>query len=175
MSRPRPRIFRLCPAILRPGRACLRPARPGDGPAAWAVLRRAVHEGAAGAYGPAALSVWAPPDPPAGWEGGLLAARTVIGARRGRMRGFMTLGGDGHLDYVYVLPEEMGGDLAPRLLAAIEAAARARALPVLTTEASHLARRFLEKHGWRMLSRQDVIRAGVAVTNFRMERSLGPE
>ena len=151
----------------------LRAAQPGDGAPAWAVVRRAVHEGAAGAYTPEQRRAWAPgPEAPPGWEAGLLAGHTVLAERRRRMTGFMTLAGDGHLDYAYVLPEAMGTGLSDRLLDAIEAQAHALGLVVLTTEASHLARRFLVRRGWRVAARQDVIRNGVALTNFRMHYRL---
>jgi len=153
----------------------LRRARPGDGIAAWGVLHRAVHEGAAAAYTPAQRHAWAPAAAPPGWEAGLLAGHTVLAQTRGRICGFMTLAGDGHLDYAYVLPEAMGTGLAHRLLDRLERQARADGLTLLTTEASLLARRFLLRRGWQVLARQDVIRDGIALPNYRMQHRLLPD
>ena len=48
----------------------------------------------------------------------------------------------------------------------------AAGMPV-TVHASVTARPFFEKHGYRVCRRQQVLRAGVALTNFVMEKSLG--
>lgn len=125
------------------------------------------------AYSAAERAAWAPdPVPPSDWGRRLGDQITLVATRKAAIRGFMTLGRDGHLDLAYVLPEERGQGTADALLAALEAAARARGLHWLTTEASLVARPFLERHGWRGASRQSVIRNGVALTNFRMHKAL---
>ena len=43
----------------------------------------------------------------------------------------------------------------------------------LTTEASHLARRFLLKQGWTELAAQEVEIGGVRLVNFRMTKRVG--
>lgn len=84
----------------------------------------------------------------------------------------MTLGDDGYLDFAYVSPPMMGSGLAGAIYDAIEAQARKAGMNVLSTEASHLARRFLTRRGWITDARQSVIRHGVAITNFRMSKAL---
>ncbi|WP_212523630.1 GNAT family N-acetyltransferase [Actibacterium sp. MT2.3-13A] len=151
----------------------LRPARPGDGPALAALLFEAVHAGAARHYSAEERRAWAPtPQPPAGWEPRLLEALTTVAVIGRRPAGFTSLGEDGFLDLLYVAPRWMGRGVADRLHAALIETARRRAMPVLSTEASHLARSFLSRRGWRTTARQSVIRDGVALTNFRMERTL---
>jgi putative acetyltransferase len=151
----------------------LRPARPGDGPQLGAILYSAVHEGASRHYSAEERQAWAPAtEPPDGWETRLLRAHTTVAVIRRRPVGFTSLGADGHLDLFYVAPPWMGRGVAGRLHAALLETARAQAVPLLSTEASHLARSFLSRHGWRTTARQSVIRNGVALTNFRMELSL---
>ncbi|MBC55844.1 MAG: GNAT family N-acetyltransferase [Confluentimicrobium sp.] len=152
----------------------IRPGRPGDGPAAHHVLHAAVHQGAAAFYSAAERAAWAPDGPPApDWEARLLSGHTLVAEdRAGAMIGFMTLGHDGFLDFAYVAPGWMGKGVGDALYAALEPIARAAGMRVLSTEASHLARRFFHRHGWATVARQSVIRDGVAITNFRMECPL---
>ncbi|MHC0054068.1 GNAT family N-acetyltransferase [Actibacterium sp. D379-3] len=152
----------------------IRPGRPGDGPAAHALFHAAVHQGAAAFYDDAERRAWAPAGgPPDGWEARLLAGHCRVAQdAAGRMAGFMTLGADGYLDYAYVAPGWMGKGVSDALYDQLEQIARAAGLPVLSTEASHLARRFLSRKGWHTTARQSVIRDSVAITNFRMEKSL---
>ena len=101
-----------------------------------------------------------------------------MGATRwGKIVGFFTMGTDGHIDFAYVLPNEMGKGTAGALYEACETKARAMGLPLMTTDASHLARRFFEKHGWHATAQQVVIRTGadgesVGIENTRMEKAL---
>ncbi|MGG7644497.1 GNAT family N-acetyltransferase [Rhodovulum sp. YNF3179] len=155
------------------GRPRLRRYRAGDAAATHDVFFRAVHEGAGHHYSTAERAAWAPgPGMPRDWPQRLGAHLTWVALKRRRVVGFATLGRDGHLDLFYVLPEAMGGRVAPALYDRLEAEARARALPRMDTAASHLARSFLARRGWAVLARQSVIRDGVPITNFRMEKLL---
>ncbi|WP_175566907.1 GNAT family N-acetyltransferase [Rhodovulum sp. ES.010] len=133
-----------------------------------------MHQGTSGAYGPEERAAWAPsPDPVPGWEQRLLAATTILAEARGRLFGFMTLAPDGHLEFAYVAPSHMGRGVGSALHAAVLDAGRDAGLDMLTTEASLVARPFLARRGWCETGRQSVIRNGVALTNFRMERTVG--
>lgn len=60
------------------------------------------------------------------------------------------MGHDGHIDFAYVAIEEMGKGAAERLYDACETEARRLGIVVMTTEASHLARRFFSAvAGWK--------------------------
>lgn len=151
----------------------LRPARPGDGAPARAMFYAAVHQGTTHAYTAVERAAWAPsPLPPPGWEAKLLAATTMVAEQHGQMAGFMTLGGDGHLDLAYVAPDRIGQGIGRALHAAILEAARIQELRLLDTGASLVARPFFAHLGWRQTARQSVIRNGVALTNFRMELTV---
>ncbi len=146
---------------------------PPDAEACYRVFHRAVHEGAARAYSAEERAAWAPEAAmPPGWDERLAAHSTWVALRDVAVCGFLTLGRDGHIDLFYVLPGERGQDTAARLYEAAETAARALGLCWLTTEASLLARPFLERRGWISEARQSVIRGGVALTNFRMAKCL---
>ena len=53
--------------------------------------------------------------------------------------------------------------------------ARDRSITELSTHGSLTARPFFEKHGFVVLEQRHPVRAGVALTNFSMRRTLGSE
>lgn len=151
----------------------VRPYAPSDAEAAAQVFFTAVREGARGAYSAEQRAAWAP-EPPQGaaWRERLAGQHVVVAERDGALVGFMTLQG-GHLDLAYVAPDEMGRGTAGLLYDAVLAEARRRRLVALTTDASHLAKRFFEKRGWRVVRAQEVERRGVTLVNFAMTLDLG--
>ncbi|MEO1599208.1 MAG: GNAT family N-acetyltransferase [Pseudomonadota bacterium] len=86
--------------------------------------------------------------------------------------GFMSLTPEGVVDMAYVAPKWMGKGVALVLYSALIARAREVGLARLTTDASHLARPFFERRGWRLLTEQQVERHGVRLTNFKMASDL---
>ena len=70
----------------------------------------------------------------------------------------------------YVLP--MG--VASALYGAMLQDARAGGLDRLTTDASHLAQRFLERRGWRVTAPETVMRNGVPLERFGMRLDVVP-
>ncbi|MDA1074759.1 MAG: GNAT family N-acetyltransferase [Proteobacteria bacterium] len=114
---------------------------------------------------------WAPEVPNAQeWAARLGALHTFVAEDDAGIAGFMTLGEDGHIDLAYVRSDCIGRGVAQRLYEVIEAAAIDLKLKRLFSEASDLARRFFEKHGWRLIETRQVERYGVALTNHRMEK-----
>lgn len=153
----------------------IRPYAPVDARGCHATFQAAVHRGAARHYDAAARAAWAPPGPmPDDWPAQLGDQMTWVAEDGGRIAGFLTLGRDGHLDLFYVAPDWMGRGLAAPLHDQALATARAMGLTMLSTEASHLARAFLLRHGWVTEARQSVIRHSTAITNFRMSRRIEP-
>lgn len=151
----------------------IRPYRADDAPVLANVFDRAVREGAAGAYDAEQRAAWAGAiDAPPDWSRRLCEEITVVAERAGQVTGFMTLGRDGFLDLAFVLPEAMGTGVAPALHDRILVEAEARRLVRLTTEASHIARRFFIKQGWRELGEVQVHLGGTRLTSFSMEKRL---
>lgn len=151
----------------------VRAGAAGDGQGCFLVFHAAVHEGAADFYSARERAAWSPGRPSTDWDAriGRETWRVAVD-RRGRIIGFMSLEEDGHLGMAYVAPARMGTGVSDALYQQIEAAAHARGLPLLTTQASHLAQRFFARHGWHTDARQSVIRNGVALSNFRMHKPL---
>lgn len=157
--------------------ARVRPYRAEDRAACHGVFYRAVHEGAAEFYDAAQRSAWAPdpePDPQAPDK--LLAQWCWVAEdARGQILGFMSLCPNGYLDMAFVLPEVRGKGVAGALYDALTLRARAEGLSRLTVHASHLARRFLAKHGWRTDYAEFHPAAGQRLERFGMSLVLTEE
>lgn len=151
----------------------IRSYAPDDAIPLGRVYYRAVREGAARAYTAEQCAAWAPHAPASAvWRRRLAHGETLVAEQTGEPVGFMSLLADGHLDLVYVMPEVMGRGVAPALYAMLENRARVAGLQRLTTEASELARAFFLRHGWQVIARQDLVRDGVTLHNYQMEKRL---
>ena len=81
--------------------------------------------------------------------------------------GFADMDGSGYLDRLYVHRDFQRRGVASALCDALEAASAAE---TFTTHASRTARPFFECRGWRVVREQTVLRRGVALNNFVMEK-----
>lgn len=137
------------------------------------VFFRAVHIGAKNFYDEAQRAAWATNKPePAAWQKRLEAQVVKVALQEDVVVGFMTLTPEGRIDLVFVAPEVMGTGVTGKLHEAILAEARLMGLSTLMTEASFLAQRFFNKHGWQTLQKQTITRNAVQLTNFLMELNL---
>ena len=160
-----PRQGDLTPAV--------RPYRTGDRAACALVFYRAVREGTAAFYNQAQREAWAPSPEPDWSEPCKLERQWCwVAERGGRIVGFMSLEPSGYLDMAFVLPEEMGRGTAVALYAALLAKARDAGLERMTVIASHLARRFFARRGWRVDRAEDLLADGQVYEVFHM--SLDP-
>lgn len=150
----------------------IRPYREGDLDAVIAVFQAAIRGTTARDYSPAQIAAWAQADRKA-WARWRMDRPTWVASLGGAVVGFSDLEADGHLDMMFVDPAHQGRGIASRLLATVEAAARADSLTRIFTEASITARPFFERRGFRLIAAQTVAIRGQALTNFRMEKLLG--
>jgi putative acetyltransferase len=150
----------------------IRPVRPDEVAQTYAIFRDAVRIGAAPFYTETERRAWAPSDTmPDGWRDRVLGATTWVAEGEDGLAGFLSYA-DGYLDFFYVRPEARRGPAAPALYDRMLDEARAEGRTRLTTHASHLARRFLERRGWRVIEQEEVDRNGVLLTRFAMELDL---
>jgi len=105
------------------------------------------------------------------WNASLSAHRTLIAELDGIIVGFADLAEDGYLDRLYVHRAYQRRGIATALCNALEAGCT---VPLLTTHASITARPFFEKRGWKTVRQQTVVRQGVALTNFVMQKERIP-
>lgn len=150
----------------------VRPFRPADAAACLDVYLDAIHNGTAPHYSAEERAAWAPPGREydhGEWTGRLADGRTWVAEHEGKVVGFITLDRSGHLDLFFVRPEARLLGVAAKLYEALINTARDGGHTRLTTHASHLARRFLERRGWRVTGEERALRNGVFLTRFAME------
>lgn len=126
-----------------------------------------------GDYSPEQVRAWAPAPPdPAAWHGRMSGRHTLVAEGDDGVVGFVELEEDGHLDMLYCRQDAVGRGVGSRLYAAAEERARGLGLGHVFTEASITARSFFERHGFRVVRRNVVVRHGVELVNFSMEKTL---
>jgi putative acetyltransferase len=139
------------------------------------VFFRSVRQAARSDYTAAQVKAWLPERP----SPGLMHQRAddgrmvlVAADERDRVVGYIDLEKSGHIDHLFCAPEAVGQGIASLLYDATEAAARQRGIGRLFVEASEPARRLFERKGFTILTRQNLIRHGVAMHNYAMQKEL---
>jgi putative acetyltransferase len=79
---------------------------------------------------------------------------------------------DGHIDHLDYRPDAVGKGVASALYDELEAAARQRGLSDISVNASEAARVLFLKKVFSVVHRNDLIRMGVAIHNYSMEKTL---
>jgi len=145
----------------------IRPYRSADVETLARLFYDTVHSVNAADYSPEQLAVWAPGQVDlARWDASFLAHRTLVAQEDDTIVGFADMTAEGYLDRLYVHRDYLRRGVATALCDGLE---RGCAAAILTTHASITARPFFEKRGWQVLRRQQVLRRGIALTNFVME------
>jgi len=145
----------------------------GDAEGICRLFYETVHAANLGDYWPEKVRAWAPvlPDP-AAWHERMSVRHTLVAEEGGEVVGFAELEDDGHLDMLYCRPGAVGRGVGSGLYAAVEERARGLGVSRVFTEASITARPFFARHGFAVLRRNTVLREGIGLTNFSMEKAL---
>lgn len=147
----------------------------GDAEEICRLFYETVREVNLGDYSPEQVRAWAPAPPdPADWHGRMSGRHTLVAEREGEVVGFAELEEDGHLDMLYCRRDVVGRGVGSLLYAAVEARAGWLGLGRIFTEASITARPFFGRHGFVTVRQNTVVRQGVELTNFSMEKVLRP-
>ena len=132
-----------------------------------------VHEINSRDYAAEQVDAWAPKIPDESrWLEKLRSTFTYVAEANGQIVGFANLERNGHLDCLYTHYMHQGTGIASRLLSEIETRARAIGARRLFTEASLTARQFFQRRGFRIVRESEVVRSGVRLRNYVMERTL---
>lgn len=151
----------------------LRPYEAADAKPLADLFFAAVRDGTVGYYSEEERRAWAPSPPDTdAWHARLDGQVSWVAEDASGLLGFMTLRDDGYIDLAYVRPDQRGQGIADLLYQRLEALARQRGLERLTSDASHLARRFFERRGWQVIATREQERKGVILVNHQMAKTL---
>lgn len=129
-----------------------------------------VHSVNAKDYTPEQLDVWATGNVDTReWDRSFCEHYTVVCAESELILGFGDIDKTGYLDRLYVHKDYQRRRIASALCDELE---RAVEVPVITTHASITAKGFFEKRGYNAVREQQVIRSGIALTNFIMVKKI---
>lgn len=101
------------------------------------------------------------------WNRSFLAHYTIVAVKNDRIVGFGDIDQSGYLDRVYVHKDHQREGIASAICDRLEGQAGEQ---ILTTHASITARSFFESRGYRVIRRQIVVRSGIELTNYLMEK-----
>ena len=151
----------------------LRAYRPEDLREMVELFYDTVHTVNAGDYTPEQLDAWADGVPDLEQWRRTLSEHTALVAVEGeRIVGFGDMAPSGYLDRLYVHKDFQRRGVASALCGALEDAVAAERI---VTHASITARPFFEGRGYRLVREQHVVRRGVILRNYQMEkRRSGP-
>ena len=104
------------------------------------------------------------------WNASFLEHDTLVAVEGKTIVGFGDMDRTGYLDRLYVHWEEQRKGIASALCDRLEQEVESERF---VTHASITAKPFFEKRGYRVVKEQEVIRKGVALTNYVMEKRGG--
>lgn len=105
----------------------------------------------------------------AAWDASFLAHHSLVAVDNNVIVGFGDIDSTGYLDRLYVHYANQGKGIATTLCDQLEQAVNT---DTITTHASITARPFFEKRGYRVIKEQQVVRGGISLTNYLMEKTV---
>ena len=101
------------------------------------------------------------------WDKSFSEHYTVVAVEDGVISGFGDIDEAGYLDRLYVHKDYQNQGIATAICDELEQSVRA---DKITTHASITAKPFFEHRGYKVVREQQVIRGGIPLTNFVMEK-----
>jgi putative acetyltransferase len=151
----------------------IREGKPGDGESLKQLFRDTVKSICANDYNEEQIKVWvAGAENSTRWNTMLVQQYVLVAETNGIPAGFGTLDKGYYIDMFYIHKDYQRMGIARQLFEALMAEALRLEQTRLTADVSLTARPFFEKMGFNLLALQTVIRQGVALNNFRMEKEL---
>ena len=146
----------------------IREYRPEDCPELVKLFYNTVHTVNARDYSPEQLNAWADGKPDLDkWQHSLSEHHTLVAELDGMIAGFGDMAADGYLDRLYVHRNYQGLGIATALCNRLESG-----IARVTTYASITAKPFFSKRGYRVVRENRVIRHGVELQNYLMEKLI---
>ena len=101
------------------------------------------------------------------WDKSFLKHRTVVAVENNEILGFGDIDSSGYLDRLFVHKDHQGEGIASAICNELEYSVSGKKI---TTHSSITARAFFEHRGYRVIREQTVIRNGISLTNYIMEK-----
>ncbi len=102
------------------------------------------------------------------WNKLFLEHNTLVAIKNSIIVGFGDIDKSGYLDRLYVHKDYQGQGIATAICNKLEQSVKAYKI---VTHTSITAKPFFERRGYRVIKEQQVIREGIALTNYVMEKS----
>ncbi len=115
------------------------------------------------------LDAWAGPVNADQWNPVFLEHDTLVAAEDGNIVGFGDIDSTGYLDHLFVHKDYQGQGIATALCDRLESRFLVN---TITTHASITAKPFFEARGYGVVREQQVMRRGVVLTNYVMEKPV---
>lgn len=103
------------------------------------------------------------------WNCSFLKHKTIVAIKNNEIVGFGDIDNSGYLDRLYVHKDYQGMGIASAICNKLECSVNAK---IITTHASITAKPFFQQRGYRVIKEQQVIRQGIALTNYVMEKLI---
>lgn len=106
------------------------------------------------------------------WDNSFLKHNTLVAEENKIIVGFGDMDDNGYLDRLFVHKDYQGKGIASAILNELEQQSAKHGVHLFTTHASITAKSFFKKHGYHIVMENKLIRNGIELTNFIMEKSL---
>ena len=101
------------------------------------------------------------------WNLSFLKHKTIVAIEKDEIVGFGDIDDSGYLDRLYVHKDYQGMGIASAICNELEDSVKEKSI---TTHASITAKPFFQQRGYRVVKEQKVIRQGIVLTNYVMEK-----
>ena len=137
------------------------------------LFHNSVHEIARSLYSKEDIEAWAPTPPDyEKWSVRLKSKSPYLALQNFKVIGFIELESDGHIDCLYTHKDFQRRGVAQHLYLHLEKEAVRQGIRRLYVEASHIAKPFFEKQNFTLINENIVVRNGVSLANFKMEKRI---
>ena len=103
------------------------------------------------------------------WNHSFLNHKTIVAIENYKIIGFGDIDHLGYLDKLYVHKDYQGIGVASAICNELESSIKGN---TITTHASITAKLFFQQRGYRVVKEQKVIRQGIVLTNYVMEKQI---
>ena len=103
------------------------------------------------------------------WDKSFMEHKTIVAVESDEIIGFGDMDNTGSLDRLFVHKDHQREGIASAICDKLECSVNGKRI---STHASITARLFFEKRGYFVITEQQVVRSGVSLTNYLMEKEL---